>query len=358
MGVLLYCRAGFEGECAAEIQEKAAELGVYGFCKTKPDTALVSFQCKSEEADHLARKLPVSKLVFARQLIVQVTEINDLSQDDRVSPLTTAAAGMQLCGRLWVETADTNEGRSLSALCRKITPPLRKAMQQAELLTDKEIENRPVMHVLFRSTQSAVLGYSYSYNHAPFLMGIPRVKSPPKAPSRSAAKLAEAFKVMIPAAEHEKRVSSGMNAVDLGACPGGWTAVLVHEGMMVQAIDNGAIDERLMNTGQVKHFREDGFSYRPKKRNVQWLVCDMVEKPVRVAHLMADWFIDGYCENAIFNLKLPMKKRYSAVVQYLEAIHDRLAEAEVRGYELNARHLYHDREEVTVYLRRKLKSAT
>jgi len=356
MAVLLYCRAGFEGECAAEIQEKAAELGVYGFCKTKPDTALVAFQCKPEEADHIARKLPVSKLVFARQLIVQITEINDLSQDDRVSPLTTAAVGMQLCGRLWVETADTNEGRSLSALCRKITPPLRKAMQQAELLTDKEVENRPVMHVLFRSTQSAVLGYSYSYNHAPFLMGIPRVKSPPKAPSRSAAKLAEAFKVMIPAAEHEKRVSSGMNAVDLGACPGGWTAVLVHEGMMVQAVDNGAIDERLMNTGQVKHFREDGFSYRPKKRNVQWLVCDMVEKPVRVAHLMADWFIEGYCENAIFNLKLPMKKRYPAVVQYLEAIHERLAEAEIRGYELNARHLYHDREEVTVYLRRKLKS--
>jgi len=176
-------------------------------------------------------------------------------------------------------------------------------------------------------------------------------------PSRSGAKLAEAFKVMIPKEELEKRVSSGMNAVDLGACPGGWTAVLVAEGMMVSAVDNGAIDPQLMETGQVKHFREDGFTFRPKRRNIQWLVCDMVEKPVRVAHLMADWFIEGYCENAMFNLKLPMKQRYAAVQQYLAAIRERLSEAEVRGYELTARHLYHDREEVTVYLRKKLKQA-
>ena len=68
---------------------------------------------------------------------------------------------------------------------------------------------------------------------------------------------------------------------------------------------------------------------------------------------MADWFIEGYCENAMFNLKLPMKQRYAAVQQYLAAIRERLSEAEVRGYELTARHLYHDREEVTVYLRKK-----
>ena len=40
----------------------------------------------------------------------------------------------------------------------------------------------------------------------------------------------------------------------------------------------------------------------------------------------------------------------------MDAIHERLAEAEVRGYELTAKHLYHDREEITVYLRKKLKT--
>ncbi|MCC5856265.1 MAG: 23S rRNA (cytidine(2498)-2'-O)-methyltransferase RlmM [Idiomarina sp.] len=354
--VLLYCRAGFEGECAAEIQERASALGIYGYCKTQADSGLVSFQCKPEEADHIARKLSIHQLIFPRQLLVVVAECNQLPLDDRVTPLVEAAKDLPLCGQIWVETPDTNDGRSLSALCKSISTPLRIALRKAEKLTDKDVTNRPVLHVVFRSTHSAMVGYSYSYNHAPYPMGIPRVRTPKAAPSRSAAKLSEAFKVMIPAAEFEKRVSSGMNAVDLGASPGGWTSVLVSYGMMVSAVDNGAMDDGLMQTGQVRHYQEDGFSFRPKRRNISWLVCDMVEKPVKVAHLMADWFIEEYCEAALFNLKLPMKKRYAAVQQYIEAIHSRLAEAEVRGYELTARHLYHDREEVTVFLRKKFKS--
>lgn len=357
-GVLLYCRAGFESECAAEIQEKAGELGVYGYCKTQPNSGVVMFHCKDEEADHIGRKLAIYRLIFARQLIIAVAECNSLTVDDRIGPIIEALKekDTQVCGKVWVETADTNSGRALSALCKSISTPLRIALRKADILTETDVDNRPVLHVMFRSTHSAILGYSYSYNHAPYEMGIPRIRSPKLSPSRSAAKLAEAFKVMIPPHEFEKRVSSGMNAVDLGACPGGWTAVLVAHGMMVSAVDNGAIDEKLMETGQVKHYREDGFVFRPKRKNVQWLVCDMVEKPVKVAHLITDWFIEGYCEDAIFNLKLPMKKRYVAVHQYLDAITARLKEAEVWGWELTARHLYHDREEVTVYLRKKLKS--
>lgn len=356
-GVTLYCRAGFEGECAAEIQARAAELGIYGYCKTQPDSALVSFYCKGEEADHLARKVSVASLVFARQLFVRVTECNQLTVTDRVGGMLEALTQLDDdvlpgCGRLWVETSDTNDGRSLSGLTKSISTPLRNALRGKEYLTPEDTERRPVLHVLFRSTHSAMIGYSYTYTHAPYPMGIARVRTPKGAPSRSAAKLAEAFKVMIPAAELEKRVTSGMKAVDLGACPGGWTSVLVQYGMMVDAVDNGAMDAALMETGQVKHHREDGFAFRPKRRNIEWLVCDMVEKPVKVAHLMADWFIEGYCNQAIFNLKLPMKTRYQAVEQYLEAIRQRLEEAEAGGYQLTAKQLYHDREEVTVYLSR------
>lgn len=355
-GVLLYCRAGFESECAAEIQARAAELGIYGYCKAQENSGLVHFYCKPEEADHIGRKTSIHSLVFPRQLIVVVTECNELPVTDRVTPLVAAFADVQKGGKVWVETADTNEGRALSALCKSIQTPLRLALRKAERLTATDVNNRPVLHVLFRSTYSAILGYSYSYNHAPFVMGIPRIRTPKGSPSRSAAKLAEAFKVMIPEHEFALRVSSGMNAVDLGACPGGWTAVLVAHGMMVAAVDNGAMNPQLMETGQVQHYQEDGFSFRPKRKNVQWLVCDMVEKPIRVTHLIADWFIEGYCEQALFNLKLPMKKRYLAVEEYLQTLTERLTEAGVRGWELTARHLYHDREEVTVYLRKKLKT--
>ncbi|RUO32058.1 23S rRNA (cytidine(2498)-2'-O)-methyltransferase RlmM [Aliidiomarina sedimenti] len=355
--VVLYCRAGFEGECAAEIQEKAGELGIYGFCKAQADSGLVTYHCMAEEADHIAKKIAVRSLIFARQLFVRVAECNELEIQDRIGGMLATLKALDedtlpLCGELQVETADTNEGRALSALCKSISTPLRKALRDAGRLTERDSDRRPVLHVLFRSTHSAMLGYAYTYNHSPYPMGIARVRTPKGAPSRSAAKLAEAFKVMIPASDFDSRVSSGMKAVDLGASPGGWTSVLVYHGMMVDAVDNGAMDEALMQTGQVKHRREDGFIFRPKRRNVEWLVCDMVEKPVKVAHLMADWFIEEQCRQAIFNLKLPMKKRYPSVQQYLQAIRDRFAEAGMRHYELSAKHLYHDREEITVYLRR------
>lgn len=38
-----------------------------------------------------------------------------------------------------------------------------------------------------------------------------------------------------------------------------------------------------------------------------WMVCDMVEKPAKVAALMAQWLVNGWCRETIFNLKLPMK---------------------------------------------------
>lgn len=42
-----------------------------------------------------------------------------------------------------------------------------------------------------------------------------------------------------------------MYAVDLGACPGGWTYQLVKRNMWVSSVDNGPMAQSLMDTGQV-----------------------------------------------------------------------------------------------------------
>lgn len=365
-GLFMYCRTGFESECAAEIQERAAEHGVYGYCKAKESTGYVIFVCLLEEADHLAKKVPVDSLVFSRQLVVILDELNNLSLDDRIDPMLQSLQAHQeshpellggLWGRLWIETPDTNEGRALSGLCKSIYKPLSIALQEKDWLASETVINRPVLHVIFRSTNSLWLAYSYSYSHYPYENGIARIRAPKFSPSRSGAKLAEALKVMVPTEELDKRLHSGMNAVDLGACPGGWTSVLVQHDCMVTAVDNGAISEELLETGQVTHIQEDGFVYRPQKKNVHWLVCDMVEKPARVSELMAQWFIEGYCQQAVFNLKLPMKRRYLAVQENRAIIEDMLNEAGVRHWKLSMKHLYHDREEVTCFLRHTLKKS-
>ncbi|MDL4912916.1 MAG: 23S rRNA (cytidine(2498)-2'-O)-methyltransferase RlmM [Enterobacterales bacterium endosymbiont of Blomia tropicalis] len=351
--VLLYCRPGFEKECAAEIAAKAAEREVYGFPRVKDESGYVLFECyQHEDADRLVRDLPFDQLIFARQMLVVGELLCDLPQEDRISPVVGMLTGVvEKGGELRVEVPDTNEAKELTKFCRKFTVPLRASLRDHKILLNYESPKRPVVHVFFIAPGTCYVGYSYPENSSPFYMGIPRLRFPSDAPSRSTLKLEEAFHVFIPADEWDERLASGMYAVDLGACPGGWTYQLVKRSMMVYAVDNGPMAPALMDTGQVMHERADGFKFRPPRSNISWLVCDMVEKPVRVANLMTEWVVNGWCREAIFNLKLPMKKRYEEVTQNLAMMEEKLQENGINA-QIRARQLYHDREEVTVHIRR------
>ncbi|WP_276639499.1 23S rRNA (cytidine(2498)-2'-O)-methyltransferase RlmM [Siccibacter turicensis] len=351
--VILYCRQGFEKECAAEITDKAARLEVYGFARVKEQSGYVVFECyQTDDAEKLVRDLPFSSLIFARQMFVAGELLTDLPPEDRVTPIVGMLQGMvEKGGDLRVEVADTNESKELMKFCRKLTVPLRAALREAKVLTNYETPKRPVVHVFFIAPGCCYTGYSLSTNNSPFYMGIPRLRFPSDAPSRSTLKLEEAFHVFIPADEWDERLANGMHAVDLGACPGGWTYQLVKRNMWVASVDNGPMAQSLMDTGQVTWLREDGFRYRPTRNNISWMVCDMVEKPAKVTALMAQWLVNGWCRETIFNLKLPMKKRYEEVSQNLASLREQL-DAQGIAAQIQARQLYHDREEVTVHVRR------
>lgn len=351
--IILYCRSGFEKECAAEITDKATQIGVYGYAKVKDNSGYVLFECyQSTDTERLAKEIPFATLIFARQLVVVSSLLKDLPANDRISPIIALLQGVvERAGELRVEVPDTNESKELLKFCRKFTVPLRHALRQHKMLLLRENHQRPVIHVFFIAAGCCYVGYSYANNNSPFFMGIPRLKLPVDAPSRSTLKLEEAFHLFIPYDEWEERLASGMKAVDLGACPGGWTYQLVRRSMMVDAVDNGSMAESLMQTGQVRHHRIDGFKFTPHTKNITWLVCDMVEKPAKVAALITDWLLKGWCREAIFNLKLPMKKRYQEVSHILNKISQTLNENGINA-QIQAKQLYHDREEITVHVRR------
>lgn len=77
----------------------------------------------------------------------------------------------------------------------------------------------------------------------------------------------------------------------------------------------------------------------------------MVEKSAKVAVLMAQWLVNGWCREIIFNFKLSMKKRYEEVLYNLAYIQVQFDEYGI-NVQIQARQLYYDREEVTVYVRR------
>ena len=139
-----------------------------------------------------------------------------------------------------------------------------------------------------------------------------------------------------------------MTAVDLGAAPGGWTYQLVRRGIHVTAIDNGALAPFLADSPLFAHLRFDAYKYRPASP-VDWLVCDMVDRPQQVTELIASWFAKRLCRMAVVNLKLPMKNRLETVQASLLAM-QKGADGALDGYRIKARQLYHDRQEVTVML--------
>lgn len=347
--LLLYCRAGFEKECAQEISAAAAEQGVEGFVKARPDSGFAVFNPHEEESGaQLARSLEFRRLVFARQM-VRAGDLLALSEGDRVTPIVAAAKALgSRFAALWIEMPDTNDGKSLSSLTRPLTPHLEKALRKAGVAFDDESAAER-LHVFFVGGLACHVGVATVGNSSSWPMGIPRLRMPSGAPSRSTMKLAEALMEFLDEKERATRLAPGMTAIDLGASPGGWTWQLVQRGMMVIAVDNGPMDAALLETGQVKHRRDDGFHYRPAEP-VDWMVCDMVESPSKIARLAAKWIAGDWCSQTVFNLKLPMKKRWEEVLRCREIVDEALGGG---GYYLRIRHLYHDREEVTAYLARR-----
>jgi 23S rRNA (cytidine2498-2'-O)-methyltransferase len=347
--LLLLTRAGYEGDCAAQVQTLAAEAGVHGFCKARADTGYLTFI--AHDAHALAEwfeTLSLDDLIFARQLCLAGEPLDDLPPDNRLGPILAAIEG-QAFGGVFVETPDAEATRPLMRLCRQFTKPLEQSMRKRGLLEPGNGE-LPRLHLTFTDSTTVIPGWTHPGQGAVKPMGIPRLKLAKDAPSRSALKLEEALITFLSPEERKELLRSGLEAVDLGAAPGGWTWQLVRDGLMVTAVDNGPMADVLTGHHSVEHRRGDGFTFRPE-RPVEWLVCDMVEKPSRVADLMADWMARGDCRRAIFNLKLPMKKRQQAVMDAVERIADRLEDAEM-DFDIDIRQLYHDRDEVTAYLRR------
>lgn len=347
--IIALCRPGFEKECAAELQQHANEIGHLAYINTKPGSGMVQLVNASRTpAELIFESIRFQGLIFCRQWFASGELVTDLPEKNRLQPL------LQIIKRfgqhfLDVELAypDTNEGKSISKFCKQFRPYLMASLKKNRLLSAQAGQR---LHILFIDSQTAYIGIAKVDNSARQSMGIMRLKMPAEAPSRSTLKLEEAFHFFISKEDERQFIKAGMKAVDLGAAPGGWSWQLIQRGMLVTAIDNGNMQDALMKTEMVEHIQADAFNWLPDKA-VDWLVCDMVERPLHVSRMICRWFTKHRCQYSIFNLKLPMNKRFDATIECLGYIKETLDQANIR-YRLAAKHLYHDREEITVFLRR------
>jgi len=343
---LAYCRPGFEKDLAAEMIQRCGKRGVAASAKPEPNAGYVLCEIDAPQ-DEARLFLRFRDLIFARQLVWVQAWLEDLPEKDRLTPILGALELLHgRFARLWAETADTNEAKTLSSFLKRFMPHLERALVERKRLVERA--ELPTLHLFFLDSSRLWIATSEANEASQWPMGIARMRMPREAPSRSTLKLAEAFDALLTEDERKTTLRAGLKAVDLGAAPGGWTWQFVHRGILVTAVDNGPMADTVKATGLVEHVRADGFVWKPKKP-VEWMVCDMVEQPSRVAQLVADWVAAGRCRRSIFNLKLPMKKRHEEIERARALIHKRLS-VSGREWTLRFKHLYHDREEVTGYL--------
>jgi 23S rRNA (cytidine2498-2'-O)-methyltransferase len=330
--LLCYCREGFE----ATLEEEAAAR----FSGRALTLAPAHLQVEADDPG--AQR--TAAWVFARQVVPVLSEIADLPPHDRLHPLLAhLPPNLPKVCAIRLEAPDTNAGRALSPFLNRFGPLLEPVFAPRMARSSQH-----VLHLFFISPTHVIVGLTDTRCASPWAGGIPRLRVGRDAPSRSAAKLAEAFHVLVGDAACARLLVPGRRAVDLGAAPGGWSWWLAEQGLRVQAIDNGPLKGAALGHPLIEHLRADGFRYR-WRGVVDWLTCDMVEQPQRVAQLVAGHLAEGRARQALFNLKLPMKQRWAA----LEACRTLIART-LKGipHRLQVKQLYHDREEVTAWLSR------
>ncbi len=355
-GIFLHVRQGFEADAEAELSSRLSDIGIEPVrIRGVDDSAYIIADLDDASLTRAREELEFSDLIFARQLLWTTSVIEIPDSGDRAGVLIDALSKSQLpflganaYSSLSLETPDTDTAKELSAWCKSLSRPVDRDLNKLKLLPKgKGAAHLPRAHVVFVDSRKAYVAFSDPANSSPWVMGIPRLKFPADAPSRSTLKLEEAFLVFLGTERLPDALKPGMTGVDLGACPGGWTYQLVKRGIQTTAVDNGSMDSKLMSSGLVIHCREDAFKFRPLE-TVDWLVCDVVEQPSRIAELMGEWLSRGFCDKAVFNLKLPMKKRFEEVEQCLAALIEQCAEAG-KHLTIRAKQLYHDRKEITVF---------
>jgi len=198
-----------------------------------------------------------------------------------------------------------------------------------------------VLSVLIASSPpTAYLGLSLAaHNLSDWAGGERRFRREPGQISRAEFKLLEAlehFRVALPA---------GGQALDLGAAPGGWTRVLRQRGLTVTAVDPAELHPSLLADPGLRHRRMSAESYLAAgPGQFDLLLNDMrldARDSARLTVAFAPYL--SHAGWAIMTLKLPTHGLDSALRGAFDILR--------RAYHIaGARQLFHNRQEVTLYL--------
>jgi len=113
---------------------------------------------------------------------------------------------------------------------------------------------------------------------------------------------------------------AGDKCFEAGACPGGWTWVLVGLGAYVHAVDRAELAPELMKDPLVKFQAHDAFTLKPQDIGpFDWVFSDVICYPERLFSWINEWMESGMTKNMICTIKMqgeidwPLIAKFAAI---------------------------------------------
>jgi hypothetical protein len=145
----------------------------------------------------------------------------------------------------------------------------------------------------------------------------------------------------------------GSQVVDLGASPGGWTAVLRRLGCSVTAVDRTVLASNLMNDDGVTFVQGDAFAFVPEYIKLEstvldkaiddtWMVSDIIAYPDRIHQLLSRWCGNHWAQFVVVTIKFQGSQiTWSDIDTAIDICRG-------HGYEARVKHFFNNKNEVTL----------
>ena len=122
---------------------------------------------------------------------------------------------------------------------------------------------------------------------------------------------------------------------EAGACPGGWTWVLVNLGSQVYAVDRAELAPSLMGNPLVTFQAHDAFTLKPEDiGKCDWVFSDVICYPERLLEWIKVWLDSGLTKNMICTIKMQGEIDYEVVKQFAAIPDSRVVHLNYNKHEL------------------------
>lgn len=169
---------------------------------------------------------------------------------------------------------------------------------------------------------------------------LPFIEDHKNPPSRAYLKIQESL-TMANLLNGTPLPDSNSRCFEAGACPGGWTWVLINLGAQVYAVDRAELAPELMSNPLVKFKAHDAFTLKPEEIGpIDWLFSDVICYPERLFEWINMWLKYNPNLNMICTIKMQGSINWTLIQQFADIPGSKIVHLNYNKHELTWIHTH------------------